>query len=97
MSLNSFALLDIDSPNPEHSKRNPSSLNLEILEDGFHQENEFEGIVGQSAALREVSAARRNSRKREFNCPLAGRDRHRKRTCRACNSQSQQAKGPRHS
>jgi formate hydrogenlyase transcriptional activator len=54
MSLNSFALLDIESPNLEHSKRNPSSVNLEILEDCFDQENEFEGIVGHSAALREV-------------------------------------------
>src|SRR3984893_9272411 len=54
MSLNSFALLDIDSPNLEHSKRNPSSVNLEILEDCFDQENEFEGIVGHSAVLREV-------------------------------------------
>src|SRR5580704_14049370 len=54
MSLNSFALLDIDRPNLEHSKRNPSSVNLEILEDCFDQENEFEGIVGHSAALREV-------------------------------------------
>jgi formate hydrogenlyase transcriptional activator len=53
MSLNSFALLDIDGPNPEHSKRNPNSMSLEILEDRL-QENEFEGIVGQSAALREV-------------------------------------------
>ena len=53
MSLNSFALLDIDEANPVHSKRNPSSINLEILEDRFH-ENEFEGIVGHSAALREV-------------------------------------------
>src|SRR5580700_3643778 len=54
MSLNSFALLDIDRPNLEHSKRNPSSVNLEILDDCFDQENEFEGIVGHSAALREV-------------------------------------------
>jgi len=54
MSLNSFALLDIDRPNLEDSKRNPSSVNLEILEDCFDQENEFEGIVGHSAALREV-------------------------------------------
>jgi formate hydrogenlyase transcriptional activator len=54
MSLNSFALLDIDRPNPEHATRNPSSVNLEILEDGFDQENEFEGIVGHSAALRQV-------------------------------------------
>src|SRR5246127_2786786 len=54
MSLNSFALLDIDEANPVPSKRNPSSVNLEILEESFHQENEFEGIVGQSAALRQV-------------------------------------------
>src|SRR5246127_3203971 len=54
MSLNSFALLDIDSPNPEPSKRNPSSVNLEILEERFDQENEYEGIVGNSASLREV-------------------------------------------
>ena len=54
MSLNSFALLDIDGPNSEHPKRNPSSVNLEILEESLHQENEFEGIVGQSAALRQV-------------------------------------------
>jgi len=54
MSLNSFALLDIDGSNPQHSKRNPSSVNLEVLEDCFHQEDEFEGIVGQSAALRQV-------------------------------------------
>src|ERR1700746_55019 len=53
MSLNSFALLDIDSPTPQHSKPNPTSVNLEILEDCF-PENEFEGIVGHSAALREV-------------------------------------------
>src|SRR5246500_3536254 len=54
MSLNSFALLDIDSPTPQHSKPNPTSMNLEILEDCFDQENEFEGIVGHSAALRQV-------------------------------------------
>ncbi|HXQ34695.1 MAG TPA: sigma-54 factor interaction domain-containing protein, partial [Anaerolineales bacterium] len=54
MSLNSFALLDIDSPTPQHSKPNPTSVNLEILEECFDQENEFEGIVGHSAALREV-------------------------------------------
>src|SRR6201987_5767477 len=54
MSLNSFALLDIDSPTPQHSKPNPTSVNLEILDDCFDQENEFEGIVGHSAALREV-------------------------------------------
>jgi formate hydrogenlyase transcriptional activator len=53
MSLNSFALLDIDGSNPQHSKRNPTSVSLEILEDRL-QENEFEGIVGQSTALREV-------------------------------------------
>ena len=58
MSLNSFALLDIDSPNSEPSKRNPSSVNLEILEERFDQENEFEGIVGHSAALRAGAAAR---------------------------------------
>ena len=54
MSLNSFALLDMDSPHSEHPKRNPSSVNLEIFEDSFRKENEFEGIVGQSAALRQV-------------------------------------------
>src|SRR5246127_5867 len=54
MSLNSFALLDIDSPTPQHSKPNPTSVDLEILEDCFDQGNEFEGIVGHSAALREV-------------------------------------------
>ena len=54
MSLNSFALLDIDGPNSERSKHDPSSVNLEVLEDCFHQENEFEGIVGRSRALRQV-------------------------------------------
>src|SRR5246127_1057744 len=54
MSLNSFALLDIDSPTPQHSKPNPTSVDLEILEDCFDQGNEFEGIVGHSAALRQV-------------------------------------------
>ena len=53
MSLNSFALLDIDGSNPEHSKRNPTSVSLEIMEDRLPG-NEFEGIVGQSTALREV-------------------------------------------
>ena len=53
MSLNSFALLDIDGSNPQHSKRNPTSVSLEIMEDRL-PENEFEGIVGQSTALREV-------------------------------------------
>jgi formate hydrogenlyase transcriptional activator len=54
MSLNSFALLDIDGSSPEHSKRTPTSVNLEILEDRSHQENRFEGIVGRSSALRQV-------------------------------------------
>jgi formate hydrogenlyase transcriptional activator len=53
MSLNSCALLDTDGSNSQHSKLNPSSVNLKILEDCF-QENEFEGIVGQSAALQQV-------------------------------------------
>ena len=54
MSLNSVALLDLDSPNSEHPKYNPSRVNLDILNDRFDQVNEFEGIVGQSGALRQV-------------------------------------------
>jgi formate hydrogenlyase transcriptional activator len=54
MSLNGFALLDIDGPNSEHSRGNLSSVNLEILDEFCQEENEYEGIVGRSAALRQV-------------------------------------------
>src|SRR6202030_3715794 len=54
MSLNSFTLLDVDDPNSQHPGNPLNSVILESLDEPLHQENEFEGIVGHSAALREV-------------------------------------------
>jgi len=54
MSLNSFTLLDVDDPNSQHPGNPLNSVTLESLDEPLHQENEFEGIVGQSAALRQV-------------------------------------------
>jgi formate hydrogenlyase transcriptional activator len=54
MSLNSFTLLDVGDLNSQHLGNPASSVNLELLEEPPDYENEFEGIVGQSATLRQV-------------------------------------------
>jgi formate hydrogenlyase transcriptional activator len=54
MSLNSFTLLDVDDPNSQHQRNPLSSVNLEVLDEPHRQEREFEGIVGRTAALRQV-------------------------------------------
>ena len=54
MSLNSLTLLDVDDSNSQHPGNPLSSVNLGVLEESLHREEEFEGIVGQSAALQQV-------------------------------------------
>src|SRR5271156_2403659 len=54
MSLNSFAFIHVEGADTQRKIRPLSTVSIDLLDEPLREESEFEGIVGQSSALRQV-------------------------------------------
>src|SRR5208282_5675041 len=54
MSLNRIAFIDVEGTEVRRNIRALSTVSIDLLDEPLREEPEFEGIVGQSSALRQV-------------------------------------------